>query len=286
MGEPLWIDIVHLSKGSDFMVEYICDYCGKLNAKKYEAYNKSRKKIAKDCCGNHSCQRAKREESNLKFYGVENTLEREDVKKKIAETNIRKYGVDNPFKSDYFQKIATERILDEYGVENVFQSDEIKKKIVETNLERYGYEHNMQNPASQAKALKTKMERYGTQMMGSNIFVNGICASKAQVDLGKFLGGEVNKIIDDIYVVDIFISPSIIIEYDGGGHDLSVKLGQIRKEEFDKREEQREAHLTGLGYTILRVVNKKDKDFDYNIISDWVYSNKVDRKVHNIVISD
>lgn len=275
MKDSFIIKIEHLSLGSDFLVEYICDYCGEKKEKKYDVYNKNRKKIPTDCCGDRECQQQKRIESNMKFHGVENAIERQDVKNKIAQTNIERYGVDNPFKLKHFQDKAREKIFEIYGVGNTFQSEIIKEASRKTLLEKTGYEYSMQNPDTIAKVLKTKREKYGTTFRNGHIFVNGICASKAQYELGKHLGGEINKTIQDIFVVDIFIEPDIIIEYDGSGHDLGVRLGSISKEEFLLKEDLRDKSLLKLGYRILRVVNNKDDKFSYEDISDWILENEI-----------
>ena len=50
------------------------------------------------------------------------------------------------------------------------------------------------------------------------------------------------------------------MEYDGTGHRMSVKMGQITNEEFDKKESIREKEIINSGYKIVRIsyMNKLD----------------------------
>jgi hypothetical protein len=60
--------------------------------------------------------------TNLERYGVEYTLQSEEVREKSRATNLERFGVEYPG-----------------------QSEEVKEKIKATNLERYGVEHVLQN---------------------------------------------------------------------------------------------------------------------------------------------
>lgn len=50
------------------------------------------------------------------------------------------------------------------------------------------------------------------------------------------------------------------MEYDGTGHRMSVKMGQITNEEFNQKEFAREKEIVNAGYKIVRIsyMNKLD----------------------------
>lgn len=84
-----------------------------------------------------------------------------------------------------------------------------------------------------------------------------IPSSRAQRKLCKKLGGVLNQPICGYYA-DIVLPGKIIVEYDGGGHDLLVKMGQLTRKEFAAKELVRESVLIKEGYKLLRIVNDLD----------------------------
>lgn len=72
------------------------------------------------------------------------------------------------------------------------------------------------------------------------------------------LQGQLNVRIDN-YVIDILLPNHIIVEYNGGGHELSVKLGELTLEQFQQKEIRRNNFLINLGYKLLIIESKKDK---------------------------
>lgn len=99
------IDIKHLSDGSGIEIEYICDYCKTVGVKPYRKHIRGRKMIGKDCCGDYKCQVEKRKEIQLLKYGVENVMQREDVKKTLRNTMMERYGEDNIMKVDSVRQL-------------------------------------------------------------------------------------------------------------------------------------------------------------------------------------
>ncbi len=279
------VKIEDLSKGSDFVVQYTCDYCGTELNNKYDVYNKRRKKIEKDCC--KECITLKVVESNLELKGYKSYLSSNEGKTKIAQTNLERYGVENVFELKEFQDKATESIKNKYGVENVFQSDEIKDKIKKTNLNKYGVEYPQQNREIRRLSMKNRVKNnQGYKPNGDIGFYNGVPASKMQIAIANQLGGKINFPILDVGYTDILIGNDICIEYDGGGHNLSVKIGKISQDEFDRKENKRNFKLIENGYKVLRIVNTKDLKFDTKIISDWLSDNNFrDSNLESIIIS-
>lgn len=61
----------------------------------------------------------------------------------------------------------------------------------------------------------------------------------------------------------------IYIEYNGGGHDLQVKLGNITKEQFNTQETKRYNYLKSKGWKLIRITSSKDyliNDIDMKLI--------------------
>ena len=55
-----------------------------------------------------------------------------------------------------------------------------------------------------------------------------------------------------------FVNEKLDIEVDFGGHNLSVKLGQLTQEEFDRKELIRDKVIKSKGYKIIRIKSKSD----------------------------
>src|SRR5690606_10000139 len=64
-------------------------------------------------------------------------------------------------------------------------------------------------------------------------------------------------------------------EYDGGGHDLSVKLGTISQFEFDKKEKARTYFLFDLGWREIRLVSDSDKLPSDDILTSLIENAKL-----------
>ena len=135
----------------------------------------------------------KRTEYNLKHYGVKNSYQREDVKKKIKKTCLEKYGVENPSQSKLIQKKCQQTCLKKYGVEYSFQSENNKQKAKETMRRKYGVDHIMQNPEvvekirlkiklarkkASKKAQETCLRKYGVRHQMQNIDIQNSIKKK------------------------------------------------------------------------------------------------------------
>lgn len=139
-----------------------------------------------------------------------------------------------------------EACLINYGTYVPSKSEKIKEKIRNTNIERYGHSNPMQSSEVRAKVNKTLCKN-GTQK-----------TSKQQLYLHSLYGGELNYAIK-YYATDIcFSEEKLIIEYDGGGHDLRVTLGSLTQEEFEQKEIIRNKILKTEGYKRVNIVSKSD----------------------------
>lgn len=134
-----------------------------------------------------------------------------------------------------------------YGVDNASKIEEVKERTRFTNIERYGVPYTQQSPDVRAKANETLCKN-GSQK-----------TSKQQLYLHNLYGGELNFFIK-YYATDIcFPEEKLVVEYDGGGHDLRVTLGRLTQEEFDQKEIIRNNIIKREGYKQMRIISSNDK---------------------------
>ena len=245
-----------------------CDYCGEIFEKIYYDWQRSHDNTFKDACNN--CKVEKTKDVNLLKYGVENHFILKETQDKIKNTILEKYGVDNVSKSSEIQKRIKQNNLLKYGVESTSQLDSVKKKVIETNRIRFGVDYPMQTDEFQERIEKTSYEKYGVRRPTQNIeiqnkvkatnikrygcenptqnsdilmksinsrYLHGnFTCSKQQYELYKNIGGELNYPFNN-FVIDVaYPDEKIAIEWNGSGHDLSVKLNKIERWKFDRNE--------------------------------------------------
>jgi very-short-patch-repair endonuclease len=182
----------------------------------------------------------------LSKYGVKHHAQLQETKDKRMRTNLERYGVENYSQTLEFLEKSQQTFLERYGVNNVAQNEEIKKKIRDTNLQKYGVEYSLQSPEVRAKINETLCKN-GTQK-----------TSKQQLYLHSLFGGEINYPIG-YYAADIcFPEEKIVVEYDGGGHNLRVVLGLLSQKEFDRKEIIRNVFLKKEGYKQIKIISRQD----------------------------
>ena len=79
---------------------------------------------------------------------------------------------------------------------------------------------------------------------------------------------ELNYKINNFYIDIAFLKLKIGIEYNGGGHDLSIRLEKESKSKFIKREWSRRFNLINTEWKMIYLISKKD---NINIYSDEEY---------------
>ena len=286
------VKVEDLPKHSNTVIDCTCDYCEKLLSMKYDTYNRSigspTKKVA---C--FDCRHLKIQETNLIRYGVNYPISSNEIREKAKRTYIERYGVDNPFKSEEFKEKIRETNLQKYGVPNPLLNKEIYEKSKQTKLAKYGFEYPLQVEEFKSKQQHTTFERYGeynilknkdiknkivqtmrerygvdypsqnpeirSKMINSFYNNQSIATSTQQIYLGQLYGMEINYPILR-YNVDLFDKDNnIIIGYDGGGHWLSVEIGRLSQEKFDRNQMIKEIQLRKAGYKIIRIISRKDK---------------------------
>lgn len=225
----------------------------------------------------------KNSESRRKFYQtvhqkIEQTYEEKHgitlkeaqpiIVQKRKDTLLNKYGVDNPMKCTEYQEKAQNTDIKKYGCRYHINSPEVREKARQTNdkktpeekeqilqkrkntnKERYGAEFLLNIPEYRAQWYKTMTEAG----------IQPVATSRQQRYLTTLFNGVLNYPIGQ-YLVDCYIAEkNIIVEYSGGGHDLSVKLNKISPQDFLKKEQERRAYFYNLNIPVIEFVSKKDR---------------------------
>lgn len=290
-GTEIEVKIEHLLKNSGAIIRVACDYCGEeIYNVKYSTYNRVVENTGSYVCEN--CAPLKREntllerygvknacyledienkkkQTNLKKYGVEFAFQSEEVKEKIRNTNIKKYGTSNPAQNEEIKNKIEITNLEKYGCKNPMGSQIVQEKLKQTLLDKYGVENPMQNKLIREKAFNTCLEKYGVrnpsqspqarQNISNTFYKNGTQAvSSQQSYLHELYGGELNYPVK-YYNIDICLNDKkVAIEYDGGGHMLSVTTGKISLEEYNIKTLIRDKIIKQAGYKQIRIISSKD----------------------------
>jgi len=244
----------------------------------------------------YSCQneaiKEKKRKTNIERYGSECSLQNEDVKNKIKETNIIRYGSENPMSNDKVKNKRTNTVQEKYGVDCVLESPDVRNKIYTTNLDKYGCENPFgneeikekihdywidnygvdnyaQTEECKEKTRNTCQERFGCnssaqdpttrEKMIKSLYENSTAScSTQQFYLNELLNGELNFPVGACSLDIAFPKENIFCEYDGSGHDLSVRYNNYTQEEFNKKERNRTYFLKSKGWSEIRIISRKD----------------------------
>lgn len=250
-----WEDLPPFSKKE---LTFKCDYCSCNFNRLYSAYNRHKEKSPTNTHACRDCKSEKIKDSNLKKYGVENVMQVSEHKESLENSMMKKYGVINYSMTDEWKNKIIETSINKYGVEYYFKSEEFKNKIIASNLEKYGTEYYMSTDEFKVKSMKT-LSRLGLAP-----------TSKQQEHIHTLVGGELNFQISKCFLDIAFTEDKIYLEYDGGGHNLSVKLGNVSQEDFDKKERNRYFLLKHYGYKEIRILCETDKLIEDNYIVKFV----------------
>lgn len=235
--------------------------------------------------------RKKQKETLMKNYGVENPSLSKEIKDKRKQTFIERFGAENPLLVEEIREKVTQTIVERYGVENVSQNKEIQDKRTQTFIERFGTPTPLQNEECLEKMKQTNMERYGVEfipqleetkqkvrqtnlrncgyeyyMQSSEFFEkwfaehgsNFVKSSRQQQYLCNLYNGILNHPFR-CFALDIYLpEDKLDVEFDGSGHRMSISLGNITEEDFEKKELYRNVALKKEGYKQMRIISEKD----------------------------
>lgn len=291
------VKVEDLKINAPIKIIYSCDYCGKQVEIKYCDYMRHYPngiKDDKDCC--LKCSPLKSKEKLIDRYGVDNPMYLDFAKENLKNTNLKKYGVSVPINSkDYSERIKKENIK-KYGVPYYNMTEECKLRIRNTNMKRYGKEYHTQTDEWKDKLKNIIQERYGVDNVSqigeiklkkaNTFYKNGtVATSRQQYYLHNILGGELNYSCNTPCLDIAFPNEKIYIEFNGSGHNLNVKLGDLTQEEFDKKELARYYYLRNNGWKCFIINSPRDylptEDIlisEFNKAKEWF---KTDKKEHN-----
>jgi len=94
-------------------------------------------------------------------FGVSNTFQSEEKKKKMKDTSLQRFGVEHHLKSEEQKEKLRDTIRKKYGTDNVFQSDIIKDRMRNTWLKKYGVLNPMQNEEIKSKFNHEEIQKKG-----------------------------------------------------------------------------------------------------------------------------
>jgi hypothetical protein len=152
-----------------------------------------------------------------------------------------------------------ETSIEKYGFSCSLRNKTVQNKSKEKNMKNLGVQFPFQNKSILEKCVNTSVEIYGKKYMGSSI-------SRQQKYFHNLYGGILNY-SEFPYRLDIFlVEEKIYFEYDGSGHELSVKMGRKTKEEFDENEILRKKFLKEMGYREFRIISNNDVLPEDNIL--------------------
>jgi len=203
-------------------------------------------------------------------YGVEKILTSPEIRSKINATVLSRYGVSNVMQSDVIKSKFVENFLAKYGVENPLQVKEIREKYEDTMEEKYGGKIFSQIPELIEKTKATNLKKYGVEFYTLSpemkekaritMYENGsVTTSNQQRHIHSLIGGELNFPVENINLDIAYPEERIYLEYDGGGHNLTVTIGTLSQEEFDRKEFARSMFLRRKGWKEIRIISTKDK---------------------------
>lgn len=245
-GSKILVKVSDLKPYSRAKIKVQCDFCNKIYVVTYSDYNNTKYKEY-ICCSNGSCQAQKRKLICQIEHGVDNWSSLPEVRKKVEDTNIEKYGCKCTLQNEEVRKKQKETCLKKYGVEYAIGSDDVQKKIRKTLNDRYGVYTPTQSEEFLSKSIQSK-------------YINGNqTSSKNQRFICDCLDGKLNYPFKRYFIDVAFPDKKIALEYNGSGHDLSVKMGHITKKEFDRNENFRRKQLFLDDWKILEIISKKDK---------------------------
>ena len=220
-GDIIEVDIKDLPLNSNQKVDAKCEFCGAINKVSYYDYNRRYPYYCKNC-----------------------------KSIKIKKTNMERYGCENIFQVKEFQQKQKQTCLLKYGCENPFQCEEVKQKSRESLIKKYGADHPMK--------VKEISELVLNKSNATKCYNGTQKCSKEQEYIAKLYELPTNIPVSG-YCLDMFSEKdNIYIEYNGGGHNLCVKIGSVTEEEFKKREIIRYKILKKSGLKGIFINSKND----------------------------
>ena len=220
-GNYMTVKAKDLSKGSHIPVECSCDICGKPNTIMFEVYyQNTQKNNGKYVC--LQCSQPKKIDTMIETFG---SLEAA---------------------YEHGNKVREQTFLNKYGATNAMYVPELRQNQLDAIYDKLGYYNPWQSPIIQEKIRQF-------------FYKNGTAPSSIQQDYLCDLYDGLKNYPVAYYSADIYLeSDNIVVEYSGGGHMLSVILGNCTLEEFKHKERKRFYTIRYRGYKQMEIVSVKD----------------------------
>ena len=107
----------------------------------------------------------KKEETNLKMYGVKCVFQSKEIQNKIKLTNLQNLGVEYPTQARLVLQKCRETSLEHWGVSNPMQSLVVQEKGKQTCLKKYGTDNASKSPEIIAKIIIKNNIKYGANSL-------------------------------------------------------------------------------------------------------------------------
>ena len=226
-------------------------------------------------------------------FGSKDAMYEHNVRK-IKQTIKSRYGdqYDSVLQVPEVKEKCINTWKNKYGksVVNPGQAKEVRTKIAKTLSKNYrgNYTNSLQIPEVRSKCMKSLQDHYGQQYTNPSQVPeirekqiksrseNGSCAlSSQQKHLHNLLGGELNYPFKYYFLDIAFPNEKIYIEYNGGGHNLSVKAYHtLTQDEFDEREMQRYFIMKTHNWKLIKLIAPRDKLLSDDILMKIVRQSK------------
>lgn len=181
---------------------YACLECGSEVGWANE-HNRPREFCSTKCQNVSAITSARRTDTIVARFGVENAFQSEELKKKIKRTLRKKYGVKD----------------------NISQSAEIQAKIRQTSIKTRGVEHHTKDPKVKARNVETCRKKYGTDNAFQNLEVQERCRRTVRSKYG------VDNVLSSP-IVQERVAKTLLLKY---GVDNIFKDADYMKESYQKK---------------------------------------------------
>ena len=247
LSKPITVKVKHLLPNSHVKVQCLCDLCkNEIMDVSYNNYTKEMKTHNGTYC--KKCGHILRKETCKSKYGVEHPAQSDLCKEKTKTTLFNRYGVESFSQTNEFKEKRNNTCKTKYGDDCYNQFFE---KAFDTFNRRTGYNYPSQSPKVRKKIVDSYYKHNSQRTSFQQTYIYKLYNQNNSY-------AELNYPISH-YSVDIcFPKENLCIEYDGGGHNLSVKLGIITQEEFDQKEIVRNNVIKREGYKQMRIISSKD----------------------------
>ena len=227
LNNTFMVNVKDLQRRSNIKIDAICDCCGEIvRDVMYENYCERIEIFGEYVC--HKCKTTHYRETCLRIYGVDNPVKLKEVRNRMAATSLQRYRTVHPLQSKEIKEKQQQTVRNIYGVDNVSQLSEVREKIAQT------FYKNNSTPTSKQ------------QLYIFNLYQSMNPVTQLNYPISR-------------YNADIcIINEKLDIEIDFGGHNLSVKTGELTQEEFDQKEIVRNNIIKREGYKIMRIISLKD----------------------------